>query len=103
MIISKAIMVQFDNRLQSGLEQGPLGWVDLDLENGILHPLTEVAASFGHAAQPLGAISFSGIYVIGHKYHHGEKASLPEPRGVGIKIPAQMPRQQLGLQIGDET
>jgi hypothetical protein len=57
-IISQTVVLRIYHTLQTGLQFGPLGKIDLNLEYRVLNSLTEVPASLGHRAQAARPVPF---------------------------------------------
>jgi hypothetical protein len=54
-VVAQAVLLAIDYRFETCLQGGPLRWIDFDLEDRILHPLSEIAASFRDPPQSLCA------------------------------------------------
>jgi hypothetical protein len=74
-IIAQAVMLQLDQSFKPCLQRGPLGRIDLDFENRILHALAEIAARLGDTPQARCTARFGSAHVIGHEHEHGRLPS----------------------------
>lgn len=71
-VIAETIFRRIDEALQAVSAFGPLGRVDLELENRVLHALTEVEARFRHLAKSAAADGRFRIHVVSDQYVHSE-------------------------------
>lgn len=102
-IIAQAIKGGIDDGFQPGFQGDPARRIDLDLENRVLNALAIILAGLGDLSQPAPPARLHRVHVIGHKNHHRERILLPEPRRIGVKIPAQVAGKHLGLKIGHKA
>src|ERR1019366_616071 len=102
MIVAQAVVIRIYDGFEPSLQHRPLRGIDLDLKDRELNSLTEVAARLGNPPEPPRTARLGGGHVVGHEHHHRVAPLFPEPGRIGIEIAAQMPGEQLGLQVGDE-
>jgi hypothetical protein len=66
-IIAKAIYFRINQILQALLDSNPTGGVYLNLEDGVLNPLSKVLAQLSHTTQATWAFRVAGADVISYK------------------------------------
>lgn len=69
-VVAKTVFSRINCLLQPFLAFGPLGRIDFEFKDGILHSLTEVKRDFCHAAESLLPDSRQSAYIICHQHVH---------------------------------
>lgn len=107
-IDAEAVGLRINDLEEASADIDELAGIKQAFEDRVLHTLTIIKARPGRAAKSAPARGSDGGDIVGNEHLHGginsnSAYSLPDKRGVGIEIAAQMAREKTRLQVGHNS